>query len=88
MNMTKIDFDFNWNYLWNSCWVSWWKITTNIDDWEIIIKANKNWLISLATLFLRMANETNMNQNHIHLDQFNSLEEWSTELIIEKDNDL
>lgn len=55
----------------------------NTDD-EVIISANNEGLLSLARLLLTLAqNEVPMG-THIHLDEYNLLEEGSIELIIEK----
>lgn len=46
-----------------------------------VISANKEGLVSLAHIMLDMAKE---DKDHIHLDENNSLEDESNELIIEK----
>lgn len=51
---------------------------------EIIIKANCAGLFSLARHLLTLAQEGVPNGSHIHLDEYNSLEEKSAELIVER----
>lgn len=81
--MTKIEYDFQQNRIWDTCWIEWMKIKINSDKNEIRILSNTEWLIWLWTLLLEMAKK--QGNDHIHLDQYNSLEEWSAEVIIEKD---
>ena len=47
----------------------------------VLISANKAGLRSLANHFLALAEETP--PGHFHLDEYNSLEDNSTELIVE-----
>jgi hypothetical protein len=51
---------------------------------EIIISANKEGLYSFARHFLTLAQDTVKEGTHIHLDEYNSLEEESIDLIIQK----
>lgn len=53
---------------------------------EIIIKANSAGLTSLASHLLTLAQEDVPNGSHIHLDEYNSLEENSVDLIVERDD--
>ena len=48
----------------------------------VLISANREGLLSLADQLTALARETP--GNHIHYDAYNSLEEGSAELIIEK----
>ena len=59
-------------------------ISVNAPGNEVTIRANKNGLISLARLLLTLAQDSVPKHSHIHLDEYNSLEEGSTELILEK----
>jgi hypothetical protein len=59
-------------------------IETRIDDGATVIRANQEGLVSFARLFLTLANEQVPSGSHWHLDESNSLEEGSTELIVEK----
>lgn len=53
---------------------------------EILIKANCAGLTSLARHLLTLAQEGVPNGSHIHLDEYNSLEENSVGLIVERDD--
>jgi hypothetical protein len=48
------------------------------------LSANKEGLISLANHFLNLAQDQIPSGYHFHLDEFNSLEEGSCELILQK----
>ena len=48
----------------------------------VLISANKEGLLSLAAQLKSLANEEP--GSHIHYDEYNSLEDGSSELIIEK----
>ena len=50
---------------------------------QIVISANKEGLLSLQQQLEALAEETP--GSHIHYDEYNSLEEGSSELIIEKE---
>lgn len=63
-------------------WVDGFEIRTDIDDGTIIIRANREGLLSLANQLITLAEEKP--GSHIHYDENNSLEEGSAELIIEK----
>ena len=51
-------------------------------DGEVTLSANRDGLLSLARIFSALAEETP--GCHIHLDAYNSLEEGSAELIVER----
>ena len=51
---------------------------------EVIISANNEGLLSLARHLLTLAQNEVPVGTHIHLDEYNSLEEGSIDLIIEK----
>ncbi len=63
-------------------WVDGYEIRTAAENNEIVIAANKEGLLSLAKQITMLAEE--VPGAHIHYDGYNSLEEGSTELIIEK----
>ena len=65
-------------------WENSFEIKTGINGREIIISANKAGLISLAKHMLTLAQDDVPIGHHMHLDEYNSLEEGSIELIIEK----
>ena len=51
----------------------------------VIVNANKEGLLSLANILTALSRET-ASGAHVHLDQYNSLEDGSTELIIVKND--
>ena len=63
-------------------WVDGAEIHVRIDNGEAVISANKEGMLSLAGQLTALAKETS--GSHIHFDQYNSLEEGSAELIIER----
>ena len=63
-------------------WLDGCKISVNTDDEEVIISANREGLLSLASQLQKLA--SGVPGDHIHYDQYNSLEEGSMELIIER----
>ena len=63
-------------------WIEDFSISTRIEAGAMTISANREGLLSLANYLIELAEETP--GSHIHLDEYNSLEEGSTELIIEK----
>ena len=63
-------------------WVDKSEIRVSIENGEAVISANKEGLISLANQLRALANEDI--GSHIHYDEYNSLEDGSSKLIIEK----
>ena len=63
-------------------WEDGFKISIKSDGKTIILSANREGLISLARILDSLSAE--LPGSHIHLDEYNSLEEGSAELIIEK----
>ena len=63
-------------------WEDGFTIKVRCDEKEVVISANKEGLISLANQLKALANEDI--GSHIHYDEYNSLEDGSTELIIER----
>ena len=59
--------------------------TISVDTGEntVVVRANREGLLSLANHMISLAEEAP--GSHIHLDENNSLEESSAELIIEKE---
>ena len=51
---------------------------------SVIIEANSEGLLSLAKILLEMAQKKVPENEHIHLDEYNSLEDNSNEIIIIK----
>lgn len=66
-------------------WEKKFKITVT-NNKKIIIKSNKEGLISLAKIFLSLSQDNIPDGYHLHLDDSNSLEDGSSELIIERQN--
>ena len=63
-------------------WEEGYEITVGCENGAAVISANREGLLSLANHLKELADEPS--GSHIHLDQWNSLEDGSTELIIEK----
>ena len=63
-------------------WVDGFEIKAVAENGEIVISANREGLLSLAKQLEALAE--GMPGDHIHYDEWNSLEEGSTEMIIEK----
>lgn len=63
-------------------WEDGFEIRVKSDGKKIIISANRAGLISLAKIINTLSEE--LPGSHIHLDENNSLEDGSAELIIEK----
>ena len=78
--------DLNSDSKFKFIWINNFSIATSIEDNSIVIKANKEGLISLAEQLLILSQDSIPNNYHIHYDEFNSLEDGSVELIIEKND--
>ena len=63
-------------------WVDGYKIRVSIETGEAVISANKEGLLSLAQQLTALAEEPA--GSHIHYGGYDSLEEGSAELIVEK----
>ena len=63
-------------------WDDGFSIATTINNGAITISANREGLLSLARLLQSLASEPP--GAHIHLDQYNSLEDGSVELVIDR----
>jgi hypothetical protein len=60
-------------------------ISAKVDtEGKVIVKTNSSGLISLARHLLVLAQETVPSGSHIHLDDSNSLEDGSNELLLER----
>ena len=62
-------------------WADGFKINVRIENGAAVISANKEGLLSLANHLKSLAEEPP--GTHIHLDAYNSLEDDSSELILE-----
>ena len=63
-------------------WIDGTKITVRAEGNEVLISANIQGLLSLAKQLVALAKEEA--GSHIHYDEYNSLEDGSVNLIIEK----
>lgn len=63
-------------------WEDGFTIKVRGEEKEVVISANKEGLISLANQLKALANDSI--GSHIHFDENNSLEDSSTDLIIER----
>lgn len=65
-------------------WEDGFTISSYKTDTEIIIKANREGLLSLANHLLNLSQHKVPIGAHIHLDDINSLEDGSVDVIFEK----
>lgn len=63
-------------------WIEGFEIRAAVENSEIVISANREGLLSLAKQLTALAD--GMPGDHIHYDEYNSLEEGSPDMIIEK----
>ena len=63
-------------------WIDGSRISVNSDNKEVTISANREGLLSLARQLQALAE--GVPGDHIHYDEYNSLEAGSSELIIER----
>ena len=61
-------------------WVDGFEIRVKVDHDAVVIAANKEGMLSLAKQLTALAEA--VPGSHIHYDEYNSLEEGSTEMII------
>ena len=61
-------------------WIDGFEIKTATEDGEIVISANREGMLSLAKQLTTLADGAP--GDHIHYDEYNSLEEGSTGMII------
>ncbi len=66
----------------NIVWEDAYSIKVSPDKGGVLISADRGGLLSLARVLAALAEEEP--GSHIHLDRYNSLEDGSAELIIEK----
>ena len=64
-------------------WIDGFTINVAIDGNTVVIKANKEGLLSLANHLKTLAEEP-VSGSHFHLDEYNSLEDGSAELIVDR----
>ena len=63
-------------------WIDGYEIKVSIEHGTTVISANREGLLSLAAQLTALANAEI--GAHIHYDEYNSLEDGSTELMIER----
>ena len=63
-------------------WVEGFEIQVKIQDGTAVISANKEGLLSLAKQFTALAE--GIQGDHIHYDEHNSLEDGSSEMVVER----
>ena len=63
-------------------WVDGFEIQVKIQDGTAVISANKEGLLSLAKQFTALAE--GIPGDHIHYDEHNSLEDGSSEMVVER----
>ena len=67
-------------------WIDGYEIKVSVENGAAVISANREGLLSLAAQLTGLANAEI--GAHIHYDAYNSLEDGSTELIIEKTGEI
>lgn len=63
-------------------WKDGFMVKVSVEENTVVISANREGLLSLAEQLTVLANEST--GSHIHYDEYNSLENNSSEMIIEK----
>ena len=63
-------------------WIDGYGVEVKIIDGAAVVSANREGLLSLANQLTALADEPS--GSHIHYDKYNSLEDGSAELIVEK----
>ena len=63
-------------------WINGFEIKAVAENGEIVISANREGLLSLAKQLTALAE--GIPGDHIHYDEYNSLEDGSSEMIIER----
>lgn len=76
--------EYNVNTGLRLCWSDGYSIKISTNDNEVIISANREGLLSLANHLSNLAQKDVPYGTHIHLDEYNSLEDGSLDLIVEK----
>ena len=63
-------------------WVDGFEIQVKVENGTVVISANREGMLSLAEQLAALAN--GVPGEHIHYDEYNSLETGSSEMIIER----
>lgn len=81
----KIDIpEYNKNTGLQLCWGDGYMIKVASENNKVVISANREGLISMVNHLLNLAQVDVSCGTHIHLDEYNALEDGSIDLIIEK----
>ena len=81
----KIDIpEYNKNTGLQLCWGDGYMIKVASENNKVVISANREGLISMVNHLLNLAQVDEQCGTHIHLDEYNALEDGSIDLIIEK----
>ena len=81
----KIDIpEYNKNTGLQLCWGDGYMIKVASENNKVVISANREGLISMVNHLLNLAQVDVPCGTHIHLDEYNALEDSSIDLIIEK----
>lgn len=81
----KIDIpEYNKNTGLQLCWGDGYMIKVASENNKVVISANREGLISMVNHLLNLAQADVPCGTHIHLDEYNALEDGSIDLIIEK----
>lgn len=81
----KIDIpEYNKNTGLQLCWGDGYMIKVASENNKVVISANREGLISMVNHLLNLAQVDVPCGTHIHLDEYNALEDGSIDLIIEK----
>ncbi len=65
-------------------WTEGFMLKVESSETAVVVSANKAGLLSLANHLLNLAQDAVPGGSHLHFDECNSLEEGSTELIVQK----
>ncbi|MBR7040595.1 MAG: hypothetical protein IKI24_02005 [Clostridia bacterium] len=63
-------------------WIDGYTLRVSVNENEVTVSANREGLLSLANHLITLAGSPS--KDHFHLDESNSLEDGSAELIVEK----
>ena len=63
-------------------WEDGFEIRTTVNEGEVVVSANREGMLSLARILRDLAEE--VPGAHVHLDEHNSLEDGSCDLILER----
>jgi len=76
--------DYNPDFGMECKWELGFDIEVKYESGVVLLRANKQGLISLANHFLNLSQDKIPSGYHLHFDEYNSLDDGSEELVIEK----